>query len=294
MGQSNSRSTPAPPSDPPRSQSSILSSIRDHSDQPRNSSPSSAHTHPRSTFNRTIRHLLPHPRPTQDSSHPSPSIRKRWRSSRRFSKQPSPPLPNLPDSTSDDQSHPPPSIPQLDPHPSTSDRDSQHCDPQLANPPLRQLPPPRPSTHRIPSPVLPQASNTSDPPSLEDSSPVKTQPQPLDSNPPHLELPQHPPSHHPQAPQLPHPPCQTDEEVNDLHSDRKTDAIFTQGSSQDGQRSTPPPHPESRPDSSPFEAHPELALDSQPHPPRHFQSPGPLVVVQGVVNTSDNPASPKR
>ncbi|KAM5533122.1 hypothetical protein V8D89_013170 [Ganoderma adspersum] len=292
MGQSNSRSTPAPPTDPhptPRSPSSIpipasLSSIRGHSDQPRNSSPASAHSHRPSTFNRTIRHLLPHPRSSQGSSHPSPSIRKRWRSSRRFSKHPSP-LPDLPDSTPDDQLNFPTSVPQSDPHDSTTDTATQPCHPQLATPSPRQTSSPSPSTHRTPSPTLPQTSNAPDPPSLEQS-----QSQPPDFIPPRLELPQNPTSHSLQVPELSQLPCPADEDVNDLPLDSKTNPPFVQGSSQDNQRSSVRLPSESRSHSSAFEPHPEPAPDPQLQLPRHFQSPGPLVVVQGVVNTSDNPA----
>ena len=282
MGQSTSRSTPTPPAGPrstSRSQSSIppsLSSIRGYSDQPRNSSPSSPRSHRPSAINRTIRHLLPQPRSTQTSS---PSIRKRWRSSRRFSKQPSP-LPNLPDSTTDDLPNLPTPIRQPDPHIPISDTASQPCHSQLATPPRHPLSTSL-STH--PSP-LPLSTNVSDTRSFEQLSP--TQSQPSDFNPPHVDLPQSPT----EVPELTHPLCHANEQANDFSSDCKADQIFVQGSSQDSQRSTPPLSSESRPHSSPLDPQPDPPPDPQPQLPRHFQSPGPLVVVQGVVNTSDNSA----
>ena len=144
----------------------------------------------------------------------------------------------------------------------------------------------RSATHHTPSPTLPQTSRNPDPPSLEQS-----QSQPLGCVPPHLELPQNPTVHFPRVPELSQLPRSADEEVNDLPLDPRTNPPFVQGSSQDNQQ--PPvclPSESRSPPLSAFETHPEPAPDPQPQLPRHFQSPGPLVVVQGVVNTSDNPA----
>ncbi|KAI0689415.1 hypothetical protein C8T65DRAFT_109296 [Cerioporus squamosus] len=95
MGQANSRSSPAPDASRPARQPAPSPSIpaqRERTDSAATAASASSKRSRRESLGRTVRGLLPHSRSAQDghSSHdPSSSIRKRWRSSRRFTKQPS-------------------------------------------------------------------------------------------------------------------------------------------------------------------------------------------------------------
>ncbi|RDX49842.1 hypothetical protein OH76DRAFT_1482666 [Lentinus brumalis] len=277
MGQANSRSRSAPDASRPARQSAASSPTsvqRERTDSAATAASAASKRTRRSSLGRTVRGLLPHSRSAQDgpSSHvPSSSIRKRWRSSSRFTKQHDdlPEVQSTPDSGPSASPH---SLP--DPIPENMTVDLSPAVP--VQPPCTIV--------ANPSPTPAQASVPSFAPEVQSSADHDNQPQSQDDLVPDQSPPPHPLPGSQQDEQL---ADQIERDLDDFLATRRPDSAFIQGSSRDGQ-SPPPPAPSASPRvPQPHESLPDL----QPQLPRHFQPPGPLVVVQGVVNTSDAAAT---
>ncbi|KAI0768971.1 hypothetical protein BD413DRAFT_558742 [Trametes elegans] len=313
MGQANSRSStsPSPPvsrpqlshsSSSPSQPSSSQSSQRDVLDPSEASLPSSTKAARRSV-RRSVRSFL-RPRTLSDSPSPSPStsdqipsIRKRWRSSRRFSKAPSS-LPNLSEALQDsDSRRPSPPAAAVDAQVLAPSADTLVSSGPATAAATLFSPVSHPITSHISLAELPahaeddaEALYADDHHSSQDHLPhedvqvVQRQSLAPDVTKRDITLP--PPDHADRAHEI-------EREINDFLLERpRQDSLFVEGSSQDGQ-SSPEPQP-----SLLFSSGPEPPMDvdgvpSDPSPQaaRHFPPPGTLVVVQGVVNTSDNPSS---
>ena len=278
MGQANSRNRPPIG----RSQSPVILSSstsappRDRPRSPELTSTPHVKTNRRSSFRRSVRAFLPSPRPRDSTPNnsPSASTRKRWRSSRRLSRFLNP-LPDSPESEPSTVNHHE-SLP-----PSLHSPDDVRTSPSDT---LAGTPSHSPSS---PSPVLPLHSKHSDalPTRSNPSSPA----QDYGSN-PRLDC-TTPPAEQPIT-------VEVSEDIGSAQSHRTVEQgvsedshdckTFVQGSSRDGQ--TSPPSSPSVPAVIPVQQESELHSDSaqQIH---HFSPPGPLVVVQGVVNTSDSPST---
>ncbi len=287
MGQANSRSRPAPyplPQQDPSPSNPLSQPVhRGRTDSGATTASASSKNSRSSSFRRSVRSLLPHSRPTQDHSAPrhSPSsIRKRWRSSR-YSNSPAT-LQDLPESTNDDDPLP---------FPSSLSPDAHHLIPEehlTSNPSSAELAHSPISPTPYPPIPIPSAGPSTTHHSLYPSELS------LSDHPTHADLPDFlDPPRPPQVDQLSghigtEHADQIERDLDDFLS-HTHDKPFVQGSSRDGQSPPPlldpvmPAQSISEPSSS----------DSPPQLPRHFQPPGPLVVVQGVVNTSDNPAIPQ-
>ncbi|KAH9849501.1 hypothetical protein C2E23DRAFT_839487 [Lenzites betulinus] len=302
MGQANSRNSTSPPSvsrpqPPPSSHSAFSSSsqsaLRDIVDTPSTSTPPSTKTSQRSSVRRSVRTFL-RPRTQSDSPSPSashqiPPFRKRWRSSKRFSKAPAS-LPNL--SEAFHESDRPPAAAAAAVDANLLAVDEQPIATSSSGAPVQSL--------ILPTscPAVPHLSHAESSPGLdtealptgdchasqnhvsatvvEQSSPPKTDMAKPDTPTQFLEP-------HENAHEI-------EREINDFLLERpRQDSLFVEGSSQDGQISDAP---ESSPIISPTPLSEAAgAAEPQTQSPRHFPPPGTLVVVQGVVNTSDNPAS---
>lgn len=296
MGQANSRSSSAP--DVPRparqSASSPSSSVqRECTDSAATASSAASKRSRRSSLGRTVRALLPHSRSAQDgpSSHdPSSSLRKRWRSSRRSSKRPSS-LSDCPEGLPNPDSIPNPSA---QPHSSQDTVPEEHTVTTVSpSTPVRSFSSPLPCALLAhPSPISPPPANVpvlSSAPDARSSSDRVNQPPSPDGSDPEPSPASDAPLCTPQDEQLAE---QIGRDLEDFLAAHHPDNTFVQGSSRDGQ-TPPPPVPATAPSPSPAEPQPsrDTVPEPQPQPPRHFQPSGPLVVVQGVVNTSDAAAA---
>ena len=284
MGQASSRTRTPPP--PRHDQTSpITVPAHDRSISSSSSAPSTPKSSRRS-FRRSIRAFLSHPHPRLDgpSNSPSPSSRKRWRSSRRISSRRNPPsalsetstnpahsvpTPDDPDDVQLVQSSHPSGAPaQLSAYPSTNVIASPSLTSPLPSSPLSPdgqdgLAPPDISSHSgTPDRRTVFAGYTTDEVAINGS---------------RLE-----------GPDLVDGLTEVENSAEGIPVDEYAYKGFVQGSSRDGQVSPPLP---SLPDASHSPVEPEPSPDSNQQL-RHFQPPGPLVVVQGVVNTSDNPTAP--
>ena len=288
MGQTTSRGRPSPNSHSIPSLSSPTvptSSACEESDTLHESPPSSSRARGHSSIRRTLRSLLPHSRPTLDdstSTDRTSSIRKRWRSSRRFSKRPSS-LPNPPEISLDSRPHT---------SPAASVFDSDTPDPVAGGHPHRAEQ--TNGTHVQSSPCLPSVllllSGTEIlhcQSALEEAHLGRA---PLDST-DHDVQSEVSLQHTSSPPSRVAPPSTARIENNNAIPlddwEGREEKTFVEGSSRD---CLPPPplSTASTPHSSAQDPVPEPTSETQAQPARHFQGPGPLVVVQGVVNTSDN------
>ncbi|KAI9064647.1 hypothetical protein FKP32DRAFT_1625454 [Trametes sanguinea] len=308
MGQSASRNTPSPPavSSPPhphRSQSTATSpssasqpSQSDVTDSLNPSVSSSTKNTRRSSVRRSVRSFL-RTRTQSDATTPSsstsssphlvPSFRKRWRSTKRFSKAPAS-LPDLSEALHEGDRQPTAAaaavdaqvLPAMDEH-APSLRSS-------ADASLQAIPPTMPST-AISSPnsgdyvagsgggaVLTGSSSAAVDSSEADAPDVGYVSPAMDA----------PAQHHREQ--------EIEREINNFLLERpRQDSLFVEGSSQDGRiLDTPEPAPADLLSTSP-EANVDGTAETMQAAPRHFPPPGTLVVVQGVVNTSDNPVPPQ-
>ncbi|KAI0350339.1 hypothetical protein OH77DRAFT_1489199 [Trametes cingulata] len=308
MGQANSRHSPPPSvSRPPLPQpassssttppvSSSQSSQRDGTDSLSASAPSSPKSSHRSSVRRSVRNLL-RPRTLSDSPTPSssssrdqvPSLRKRWRSSRRFSKAPAS-LPNLSEALHESDRHTAGPAAAVDAQVLAPDEQPVPARSSAGAPLTTPLPPASCSTvsHLAP----PAAAAAPDPGTLSADDccsthdhvipPAAQQPSPstLDASKPDVSSQSR--ENHERAQEI-------EREITDFLLERpRQDSLFVEGSSQDGQISDAP---EASPvNSSVPLPEQENVAEPPPQAPRHFPPPGTLVVVQGVVNTSDNPS----
>ncbi|KAH9891952.1 hypothetical protein C8Q73DRAFT_701740 [Cubamyces lactineus] len=297
MGQANSRSSSPPPPVSPAQRPHLVSqpstSTAAHSSQssqqdgvePVQTSISlSTKASPRASVRRSVRNLLrtrtqsdatTSPMPSSSSSsstNHAPSFRKRWRSSRRFSKAPAS-LPNLSEALHEGDIHPPAPAATVDAQVLSSAQEEQ----PISTIPLstEDLVQPEPTAlspdddycpsqdHHV---ILPGTMQPSS--SVSGSTKVDASTQCDD----HVQ--------------------EIEREINDFLLERpRQESLFVEGSSQDGQLSdAPDPSPIVSPSPLPdVDGSTPGAADPTPQAPRHFPPPGTLVVVQGVVNTSDNP-----
>ncbi|KAI0366945.1 hypothetical protein BV20DRAFT_971251 [Pilatotrama ljubarskyi] len=307
MGQANSRSSPPasvshPQLPQPSSSSSSTTpagpssqiSQRDDLESSTATTPSSKAS--RRSVRRSVRSFL-RPRTLSDSPTPSssssrdqvPSFRKRWRSSRRFSKAQAS-LPNLSEALHEGDIHTAGPAAAVDAQVLAPDEQPVLAGPSTSAPLSAALPPASCST--VSHLVTPDAAGQSGSEALSAEDHCSTQdhvippaaqqssPSALDANKPDVA---------PQYRENQERAQEIEREINDFLLERpRQDSLFVEGSSQDGQLSDAP---ESSPAESPMPL-PEQGntAEAPPQAPRHFPPPGTLVVVQGVVNTSDNPS----
>ncbi|KAI8986092.1 hypothetical protein BD414DRAFT_487625 [Trametes punicea] len=301
MGQSTSRNSSPPPSvspvtlshrsQPTASPSSSQSSQRDGVEYLDTSGPPSTKTSRRSSVRRSVRDFL-RTRTQSDAPSPSspfrtvPSFRKRWRSAKRFSKSPAS-LPDLSEALQEGDRCPVATaaavnaqlLPAADEPPAPSGSSS--------SPPLQPLPPTACSTTTTSCPPDDLSESETEALSMDghstrqDYSKSATSALPTEANCSKIDVVQH--QERAQDVQR---------EINDFLLERpRQDSMFIEGSSQDGQISDAPESLPANTSPQPFEA--DVAAEPVAQTPRHFPPPGTLVVVQGVVNTSDNPATPQ-
>ncbi|KAI0655491.1 hypothetical protein C8Q70DRAFT_433817 [Cubamyces menziesii] len=296
MGQANSRSAsslpPVSPAQRPRLVPQPSSSTAVHSPQPpQPDGVDSAHASiplppkasRRASVRRSVRNLLrtrtqsdatasPVPPSSSSSSAThSPSFRKRWRSSRRFSKAPAS-LPNLSEALHEGDGLPPAPAATVDAQVLSSAPEEQ---------PISTIPL---STDLTPSEPAALSPDDDHYPSQDHhvSRPGTMQPSSAVSEPSKVNA----------STQCGDRAQEIEREINDFLLERpRQDSLFVEGSSQDGQLSdAPDPSPIVSPSPLPdLDGSAPGAADPAPQAPRHFPPPGTLVVVQGVVNTSDNP-----
>ncbi|KAL1950125.1 hypothetical protein VTO73DRAFT_5248 [Trametes versicolor] len=304
MGQANSRRTGAPPSvslpqpATPSSSSDYDSSQATPRDSAGCTTPSaspSTKTIDRSSLRRGVRSFL-RPRTQSDSTSPSsshqiPSFRKRWRSSRRFSKAQAS-LPNLSEALHD--SDRPPAAPAVDAQLLAVEEQPVQIEPSSNTPFPSVLPVTSRPAVSLPSRsyFVPPSEAHAESTSVDEHGVIQEHvtrtvaEQPSRST---LSTNKHDAS--PQFQEHPERAQEIEREINDFLLERpRQDSLFIEGSSQDGQISeAPEPSPAYASSALPeAEGAPDAAMAQAP---RHFPPPGTLVVVQGVVNTSDNPAS---
>ncbi|OJT15574.1 hypothetical protein TRAPUB_6321 [Trametes pubescens] len=304
MGQANSRRTGAPPSvslpqpATPSSSSDYDSSQATLRDGPGFSTPSaspSTKTLNRSSLRRGVRSFL-RPRTQSDSTSPSsshqiPSLRKRWRSSRRFSKAQAS-LPNLSEALHD--SDRPPAAPAVGAQLLAVEEQPVQIEPSSSTPFPSVLPATSRPVVSLPSRsyFVPPSESHAETTSVDEHGVIQEHvtrtvaEQPSRST---LSTNKHDAS--PQFQEHPERAQEIEREINDFLLERpRQDSLFVEGSSQDGQISdAPEPSPPYASSALPeADGATEAAMAQAP---RHFPPPGTLVVVQGVVNTSDNPAS---
>ncbi|KAI0643074.1 hypothetical protein C8Q79DRAFT_916281 [Trametes meyenii] len=312
MGQANSRTSPVSRPQPSSSAASPTalpsanqSPQRDGVGSVTPPTPSSSKTSRRSTVRRTVRGLL-RPRtqsdapPSSTSSTQISSFRKRWRSSRRFSKARAS-LPNLSETLHEADKTPVPSATAVDAQVLAADDQPTAIVPSSSAPILSVVPLASCPTASRSSPVeFPAEPDTeadaafADDRSSSDDHSLCTAPEQPSTSLPDL------PKLEEASPHQAHPErvAEIERELTDFLLERPhPDSLFVEGSSQDGQPSDASNVPLSRPASSPAEAQ-DSTVDTaqqqqqqQQPAPRHFPPPGTLVVVQGVVNTSDSPSS---
>ncbi|KAI0325052.1 hypothetical protein GY45DRAFT_1375060 [Cubamyces sp. BRFM 1775] len=316
MGQANSRSsTPPPPVSPAQrphlasqsSSSTAAQSSQQDGVEPVHSSVSLSTKAPRrASVRRSVRNLLrprthsdatasPMPSSSSSPSSPtnhSPSFRKRWRSSRRFSKAPAS-LPNLSEALHEGDIHPPAPAATVDAQVLSSAPEEQ---------PISSLP----SSTGTPAQPPVSLPTVAAPPLVEDIT-VEAESAALSPDDDQYSSQDHHVSQLATMQPSPSVPGSTkvdastqcddraqeiEREINDFLLERpRQDSLFVEGSSQDGQISdAPDPSPIVSPSPLPdIDGSAPGAADLAPQAPRHFPPPGTLVVVQGVVNTSDNP-----
>ncbi|KAI0671037.1 hypothetical protein C8Q78DRAFT_973629 [Trametes maxima] len=309
MGQANSRTSPVsrplPPSSSPAAfptafPSSRQSSPRDATDLGTPPTPASTKSSRRSTVRRTVRGLL-RPRaqsdapPSSTSATQTLSFRKRWRSSRRFSKA-RVSLPNLSETLHEgDKTTAAPAAP-VDAQVLAADDQPIAIGPSSSAPlaPLASCSTASPLSPGEP-PVEPDSEADAlfaDDRSSSDNHSLCTAPEQPSSSLPDLPKPEASPPHqaHPER------VAEIERELTDFLLERpRPDSLFVEGSSQDGQSSDAPdasPLPPISPYPEALDGPGDAPQQQQQQPaPRHFPPPGTLVVVQGVVNTSDSPSS---
>ncbi|CDO74569.1 hypothetical protein BN946_scf184771.g5 [Trametes cinnabarina] len=221
----------------------------------------------------------PSPASSSSSPHLVPSIRKRWRSTRRFSKAPAS-LPDLSEALQEGERSPTATATAVGAQvaPASDESSALSARPSL---PTATCP-----TEPVTSPVEVPNETDGEPSCNDDASLVQ------DAN---------------DEDDLPHnevdaakadAPTQRDDRAQDIEREihefllerPRQDSLFVEGSSQDGRASVTP-----EPVSVGPSALPNRDTESTSEPvqttPRHFPPPGTLVVVQGVVNTSDTPTS---
>ncbi|OSD02415.1 hypothetical protein PYCCODRAFT_1367403 [Trametes coccinea BRFM310] len=302
MGQSASRNTTSPPaiSSPPhphRSQSTTA--VPSGASQPPQSdatdslnssaSPSTKNTR-RSSVRRSVRSFL-RTRTQSDATTPSssssssphivPSFRKRWRSTKRFSKAPAS-LPDLSEALQEGDRHPPATAAAVDAQvlPATDEPTPSH-----ANASFQAIPTTMASAAIVSANRSDIAAGSSGGAVADGSSSAR-----FDSNEANASVVVPVASAMDAQALHQHREQEIEREINDFLLERpRQDSLFVEGSSQDGRiLDTPEPVPTDSVSSSP-----ETDVDGTPEAmqaaPRHFPPPGTLVVVQGVVNTSDNP-----
>ncbi|KAI0629891.1 hypothetical protein C8Q77DRAFT_273797 [Trametes polyzona] len=303
MGQANSRSPrpspslsrsqPTHSSPIPSSAASTQSARRDGIESSNASSTPSSKSSRRlvRSFLRPRTHSSTSEGPSpSSSSHQISSLRKRWRSSRRFSKAPAS-LPDLSEALHEQDRPPAGSAAAVDAHVLAIEEQPRVVEPSSSAPLQSLLLPAACSAASQISSVEPPADSGAEPSSQDDrdasqdhvSRPVAEQPSPHIFEATKPDGPSQLRETHERAHEI-------EREINDFLLERpRQDSMFVEGSSQDSQISDAPEPSPVNPSAPLPDA--EGAADAQAQQaPRHFPPPGTLVVVQGVVNTSDSPA----
>ncbi|KAI0823289.1 hypothetical protein BC628DRAFT_1385679 [Trametes gibbosa] len=298
MGQANSRNSTSSPSvsrsqPPPPHPSfphSSQSALRDDIDTSNTSTLPSTKASRRSPVRQSVCSFL-RPRIHSDSPSPSslrqiPAFHKRWRPLKRFAKTQAP-LPNLSEAFPEPDRPPALSTAAVDAQ--LTMVEEQPIQTESSSAPLQSLllpasgptvlhssraePPHDPGAEAVLVDDCRSSQDHVSPSVVEEPPPSKIDIVKPDAPPLYLEP--HESAH------------QIEREINDfLLEHPRQDSLFVEGSSQDGQISdAPEPSPIISLNPLPDTAG---AADPQTQTPRHFPPPGTLVVVQGVVNTSDN------